>query len=68
MSTIMFSETSLVDEVDTVLRCIKSFFQGTSCGRDGLRAQNLFDVLRGKGSAVESDLVGVITLMVNLLL
>jgi hypothetical protein len=66
MSTIMFSETSLVDEVDTVLRCIRSFSKGTSCGRDGLRAQHLLDALCGKGSVVARDFLGVITLMVNL--
>ena len=37
MPTTLFFEAPLVVEVDTVLKCIKSFPKGTSCGRDGLR-------------------------------
>lgn len=40
MSTTLFSKASLVVEVDTIFRCIKSSLKGTSCGRDGLRAQH----------------------------
>jgi len=36
MPTTLFSKTPFVVEVDTVLKCIKSFPKGTSCGRDGL--------------------------------
>jgi len=53
---------------DTILKCIKSFFKGTSCGRDGLRAQHLLDVLCGEGSVVARDLLCAITVVVNLLL
>jgi len=66
MPTTMFSEAPLVVEVDTVLKCIKSFPKGTSCGRDGLRAQHLLDALCGEGSAVARDLLCAITLVVNL--
>ena len=66
MPTTLFSEAPLVVEVDTVLKCIKSFPKGTSCGRDGLRAQLLLDALCGEGSAVARDLLCVITLVVNL--
>ncbi|KAK2402696.1 hypothetical protein QL285_052193 [Trifolium repens] len=64
--TILFSEAPLVVDVDTVFRCIKSFPKVTSCGRDGLRAQHLLDAMCGEGSAVERDLLDVITPVVNL--
>jgi len=66
MPITMLSEAPLVVEVDTVLKCIKSFPKGTSCGRDGLRAQHLLDALCGEGSAVARDLLCAITLVVNL--
>jgi hypothetical protein len=66
MPTTYFSEAPLVVDVDTVFRCIKSFPKGTSCGRDGLRAQHLLDALCGEGSAVARDLLDAITLVVNL--
>jgi len=66
MSTTMFSEAPLVVEVDTVLKCIKSFPKGTSCARDGRRAQHLLDALCGEGSTVARDLICDITLVVNL--
>jgi hypothetical protein len=59
MSTFMFSEASLVAEVDTILRCFNLFPKGTSCGRDGLRAQHLLDALCGEGSVVARDLLVV---------
>jgi hypothetical protein len=51
MSTALFPEAPLVAEVETVLGRIKSFPKGTSCGRDGLRAQHILDALCGEGSA-----------------
>lgn len=45
---------------------VKLFLKGTSCGRDGLRAQHLLYALCGEGSTVARDLLGVITLVVNL--
>jgi hypothetical protein len=66
MSTTMFSEAPLVAEVDTVLGCIKSFSKGTSCGRDGLRAQHILDALCREGSAVARYLLNAITPVVNL--
>jgi len=66
MSTTLFFEAPLVVEVDTVLKYIKSFPKGTSCSRDGLRAQHLLDALCGEGSAVARDLLCAITLVVNL--
>ncbi|GJS12033.1 putative reverse transcriptase domain-containing protein [Tanacetum coccineum] len=44
-----FSEPPLIAEIDCVLGCIKSFIKGTSCGRDGLRAQHILDALCGEG-------------------
>ena len=66
MPTTLFSEAPLVVEVDTVLKCIKSFPKGKSCGRDGLRAQQILDALCRKGSVVARDLLCAITLVVNL--
>ena len=62
----LFSEPPLVAEVDCVLACVKSFPKGTSCGRDGLRAQHILDALCGEGSAVATDLLRAITAVVNL--
>ncbi|GKF38259.1 hypothetical protein Tco_0118320, partial [Tanacetum coccineum] len=53
---------------DVVLDRIKSFPQGTSCGRDGLRAQHLMDCLSGAAVAISDDLVSSITQVVNLFL
>nr|KAJ0202940.1 hypothetical protein LSAT_V11C500229270 [Lactuca sativa] len=41
-------------------------YNGTSCGRDGLRAQHLLDALCGEGSAIATDLIRAITSVVNL--
>nr|GEW87277.1 putative reverse transcriptase domain-containing protein [Tanacetum cinerariifolium] len=38
----------------------------TSCKRDGLKAQHILDALCGEGSATATDLLKVITLVVNL--
>ncbi|GKE76552.1 hypothetical protein Tco_1542672, partial [Tanacetum coccineum] len=51
-----------------VLDRIKSFPRGTSCGRDGLRAQHLLDCLSGAAVAVSDELVSSITQVVNLFL
>ncbi|GKA59752.1 hypothetical protein Tco_0759065, partial [Tanacetum coccineum] len=51
-----------------VLDRIKSFPRGTSCGRDGLRAQHLMDCLSGAAVAVSDELVSSITQVVNLFL
>ncbi|GKB56081.1 putative reverse transcriptase domain-containing protein, partial [Tanacetum coccineum] len=51
-----------------VLDRIKSFPRGTSCGRDGLRAQHLMDCLSGAAVAIFDELVSSITQVVNLFL
>jgi len=66
MPTAMFSEPPMVTSIDTVLGCIKSFPKGTSCGRDGLRAQHFLDALCGEGSVIATDLLHAITAVVNL--
>jgi hypothetical protein len=43
-----FRKLSLA-EVNTALRCIKSFPNGTFCGRYGLQAQHLLDTIYGEG-------------------
>ncbi|GKC08327.1 ribonuclease H-like domain-containing protein [Tanacetum coccineum] len=53
-------------KIDSVFGCIKSFPKGTSCGRDGLRAQHILDALCGEGSATATDLLKAITSVVNL--
>lgn len=53
---------------DLVLNIIRSFPKGTSCGRDGLRAQHLMDILGGAASVVADELLGSITGVVNLFL
>jgi hypothetical protein len=62
----MFAEAPLSVEVDNVLKGIQSVPKGTSCGRDGLRAQHLLDVMCGEGSPVARDLLDAITPVVNL--
>ena len=47
---------------------IKSFPRGSSCGRDGLRAQHLMDCLSGAAVAISDELVDAITHVVNLFL
>ncbi|GJU10781.1 hypothetical protein Tco_1133177 [Tanacetum coccineum] len=51
-----------------VLDMIKSFPRGTSCGRDGLRAQNLMDCLSGVVVAISDELISYITQVMNLFL
>ncbi|KAJ0599143.1 putative reverse transcriptase domain, exostosin [Helianthus annuus] len=59
------SQPALSVDEDCVHRCVKSFPKGTSCGRDGLRAQHLLDALSGEGSATASGLLTAITNVVN---
>ncbi|GJR94893.1 putative reverse transcriptase domain-containing protein [Tanacetum coccineum] len=66
MPSITFSEPPLVAEIDSVFCCIKSFPKGTSCGRDDLRAQHILNALCGEGSATATNLLKVITSVVNL--
>ncbi|GJS87973.1 hypothetical protein Tco_0770609 [Tanacetum coccineum] len=51
-----------------VLDMIKSFPRGTSCGRDGLRAQHLIDYLSGAAVAISDEVIASITQVVNLFL
>nr|GEY96342.1 putative reverse transcriptase domain-containing protein [Tanacetum cinerariifolium] len=51
----------LVASPAVVLNRIKSFPRGTSCGRDGLRAQHLMDCLSGANVAIFDELVSSIT-------
>nr|GEY98805.1 putative reverse transcriptase domain-containing protein [Tanacetum cinerariifolium] len=66
MLGITFSEPPLVAEINSVFSCIKSFPKGTLCGRDGLRAQPILDALCGEEFATATDLLKVITSVVNL--
>ncbi len=66
MPSTILTEPPLVAEIDSVFGCIKSFPKGTSCGRDGLRAQHILDSLCGEGSAIATDLLRAITTVVNL--
>ncbi|KAJ0441227.1 hypothetical protein HanIR_Chr16g0795271 [Helianthus annuus] len=68
MPAFLPSEPHLVAETDSVLGCIKSFPKGTSCGRDGLRAQHLLDALCGEGSVISVSLLRAISAVVNLFL
>ncbi|XP_056683636.1 uncharacterized protein [Spinacia oleracea] len=58
----------LIASSAVVLEQIKGFPRGTSCGRDGLRAQHLLDCLGGAAVAVSDELVDAITQVVNLFL
>nr|GEX07228.1 hypothetical protein [Tanacetum cinerariifolium] len=58
----------LVASPAVVLDRIKSFPRGTSCGRDGLRAQHLMDCLSVATVAISDELVSSITQVVNLFL
>nr|GEZ43220.1 hypothetical protein [Tanacetum cinerariifolium] len=58
----------LVASQAVVLERIKSFSRGTSCGRDGLRAQHLIDCLSRAAIAIYDGLVSSITQVVNLFL
>ncbi|KAL5714452.1 hypothetical protein ACHQM5_016415 [Ranunculus cassubicifolius] len=58
----------LIVSQDVVLHAIKAFPKGTSCGRDGFRAQHILDMLVGAGSIVGEELIRGMTGMVNLFL
>ncbi|KAD6454895.1 hypothetical protein E3N88_09601 [Mikania micrantha] len=49
MPDFLLSEPPLVVDADCVFKCIASFPKGTSCGRDGLRAQHILDAFCGEG-------------------
>ncbi|GJW26690.1 putative reverse transcriptase domain-containing protein [Tanacetum coccineum] len=68
LSSSPLGEDVLLVHKDLVMNKIHSFPKGTSCGRDGLRAQHLMDILGGAASAVYDDLSGSITGVVNLFL
>ncbi|GJW56725.1 hypothetical protein Tco_0103456 [Tanacetum coccineum] len=51
----------LIASQDVVLDRLKSFHRGTSCERDGLRAQHLMDCLSGAVVAISYELVPSIT-------
>ncbi|GJU82448.1 hypothetical protein Tco_1284813, partial [Tanacetum coccineum] len=67
MSTLSLRD-SLIDSQAVVLDKIKSFPQGTSYGRDRLRAQHLMDCLSEAAVAISDELVSSITQVVNLFL
>nr|GEW28764.1 putative reverse transcriptase domain-containing protein [Tanacetum cinerariifolium] len=52
--------------LDHVFKVPITTIKCTSCKRDGLRAQHILDALCGEGSATATDLLLVITLVVNL--
>ncbi|GKA01667.1 hypothetical protein Tco_0674332, partial [Tanacetum coccineum] len=64
--SIAFFEPPLIAEIDSVFGCIKSFPKGTSCERDGLRAQHILDALCGERFFTATNLLKVITSVVNL--
>ena len=68
MSSPPLDEDALFVHKDLVINRIRSFPKGTSCGRDGLRAQHLMDILGGAATAIADDLLGSITGIVNLFL
>ncbi|XP_026425144.1 uncharacterized protein LOC113321449 isoform X2 [Papaver somniferum] len=57
---------ALTVDTTTVLKVIKSFPKGTSCGRDGLRAQHLLDAMSGAANSVADELLSSITKVINL--
>ncbi|GKD66850.1 hypothetical protein Tco_1308958, partial [Tanacetum coccineum] len=65
MPNITFSEPPLVAEIDSVFGYIKSFLQGSLCGRDGLRTQHILDALCEEGSATAMNILKVITSVIN---
>ncbi|MFS8014296.1 hypothetical protein Hanom_Chr15g01342921 [Helianthus anomalus] len=59
-------QPTVIAAEDCVLKCIQSFPRGTSCGRDGMRAQHLLDAIGCEGSVSFSGLLTAITGVVNL--
>jgi hypothetical protein len=68
LSSFSINEDAFFVHKDLVLNRIRSFPKGTSCGRDGLRAQHLMDILGGAATAIADDLLGSITEVVNMFL
>ncbi|KAD4384463.1 hypothetical protein E3N88_24631 [Mikania micrantha] len=68
MPDFLLSEPPLVVDADCVFKCIASFLKGTSCRRDGLRAQHILDAFCGEGSAIASGLLKAVSTVVNLCL
>ncbi|KAD4585456.1 hypothetical protein E3N88_23057 [Mikania micrantha] len=60
------AQPTLVVDGECVLKCIRSFPKGTSCGRDEMRAQHLLDVVGREGSVTSSGLLASITEVFNL--
>ncbi|XP_074288414.1 uncharacterized protein LOC141613573 [Silene latifolia] len=58
----------LVASSAVVLDMIRSFPRGTSCGRDGFRAQHLLDCLGSDVVAISDELIASISRVVNLFL
>lgn len=53
-------------DVKAIVKALKSFPKGTSCGRDDLRAQHLLDATSGAAAAIAEDLLKSVTGVVNL--
>lgn len=51
--------------IDNVIGSIKSFLEGTSCERDGLRIHHILNALCEEGSYIAKDLLRIITYVVN---
>lgn len=66
MSSPVIFEPPLIADYNCVFGCIKSFPEGTSYRRDGLRAQYILDALCREESAIAKYLIRVITAVVNL--
>ncbi|GKD54315.1 putative reverse transcriptase domain-containing protein, partial [Tanacetum coccineum] len=61
-------QTSTNKHPQNEVTCFDCFPSGTSCGRDGLRAQHLICCLSGAVVAISDELVASITQVVNLFL
>ncbi|GJW82166.1 hypothetical protein Tco_0146141 [Tanacetum coccineum] len=57
MSSSTFSKPPIVADIDSVFSCIKSFPKGTSCRRNGLRAQHILDALCEEWYATATNLL-----------
>lgn len=60
------SAAAVVVDVQAVVKALRSFPKGTSCGRECLRAQHLLDATSGAAVAVADDLLMSITGVTNL--
>ena len=61
-------EEALCVTKEEVLSSVHSFPKVTSCGRDGLRAQHLMDMLGGVATAIADNLLCSITKLFNMFL